>query len=1168
MLQVHDISKEYRTGSLVQRALDHVSLALRDNEFVAILGPSGSGKTTLLNIIGGLDRYDSGDLIINNVSTRKYRDRDWDSYRNHTIGFVFQSYNLIPHQTILSNVELALTISGISGAERKERAKEALEKVGLKEHMHKKPNQLSGGQMQRVAIARALVNNPDILLADEPTGALDSDTSVQVMDLLKEVAEDRLVVMVTHNPELAEKYATRIVRLKDGRITDDSDPFTPEMTPDQAVHRNLGRARMNFFTALALSFNNLRTKFTRTILIAFAGSIGIIGIALIMALSNGVNLYIKNVEEETLKEYPLTITGFSFDMSSLMDRGNKSETENDKETEEEERPEVREMQIVSTLFSTLTTNDLVSLKAFLDSRDSHVLDYANAVEYSYSITPLIYVEKEDGYRQVNPDTLMSSMGYSYSTSGVASMFSSMGSTDVFHAMPETEELYLSQYDIKAGRWPENYNECVLVLSSYGSITDVALYDLNMKDSSELDKMIADFLAGKNVDIAASSGRYKYEDFIGLSFKLINACDCFSFDSEYRVYTDKREDQRFMNELIKNGEDLTIVGVAQPKEDASVAMLQYGVNYPASLTYHCIEKARESEIVKAQMRDPETDVITGKAFGDTERTSLDMASLFTVDEEAFKEAFSFDTDSLDLDFSDAFSGMDFSDLMSEEDFQLSVPNLDIAAMLSGVKIDISRESMENLFAELLSAYSDYSEADPSTSWSDLPDSLSSYLETEEAVDAISGAVTELAADFAASAITEEEVRAFAGKLLAGYQQYLLENEITDPEEAGNYIGEYMESEAGTEMIREAVASLVAKAAENTVPPEKVQALAETLLSGYEKYAEENNAPMLSRMQESFEGFLETENARSIIRSAAEAAIDTSALQAQLSQTVGGFVGSLTGQVTSLMTSAMTKVSEKMAEEMPKMMEELMSQMGDSFTFDADAFSSAVSMNFSEEELKELMSSLMSVEAANYSSNLQKFGYVSEDEPNSISIYPVDFESKASIKEILDRYNSEKEAAGEDEKTIVYTDLVGTLMSQVTDIVNAISYVLIAFVAISLIVSSIMIGVITYISVLERKKEIGILRAIGASKHNISEVFNAETVIIGVLAGILGVVVTEIILIPANIILRNLTGQDIRAVLPVTSAVFLVLLSTGLTMLGGLIPSKKASRSDPVTALRTE
>ena len=1166
MLQVVDISKEYRTGSLVQRALDHVSLAFRDNEFVAVLGPSGSGKTTLLNIIGGLDRYDSGDLIINNVSTKKYRDRDWDSYRNHTIGFVFQSYNLIPHQTVLSNVELALTISGISGAERKERAKEALIKVGLEEHMHKKPNQLSGGQMQRVAIARALVNDPDILLADEPTGALDSDTSLQVMDLLKEVAQDRLVVMVTHNPDLAEQYATRIVRLRDGQITDDSDPFIPEAEPDEAVHRNLGRARMTFFTALLLSFNNLRSKFTRTILIAFAGSIGIIGIALIMALSNGVDLYIKNQEEEALKEYPLSITSFSFDMSSLLERDEDSEKK--EEPEEEKVREVREMQIVSTLFSTLTTNDLVSLKTFLDSSESHVMDYSNAVEYSYGITPLIYIEKDDGYRQVNPDTLMSSMGYSYSTGGIASMFSSMSSTDVFHAMPETEDLYLSQYEVKAGRWPENYQECVLVLSGGGSITDITLYDLNMKDTAELEAMISDFLAGKNVSIRESSKEFSYEDFIGIGFKLINACDCYSYDSEYKVYTDKREDHTFMKKLIDAGEDLTIVGVVQPREDATVTMLQYGINYPASLTYHCMDYAYESEVVRAQFRDPETDVITGKAFGDTDQRGLDMSSLFSVDEDAFKEAFSFDMDDLDLDFEDLFSGMDFSDLMTDSDFELSIPDVDIGSLLSGVQVNISAESMENLFSELLTAYEAYSETDPETSWSQLSDSYSQYLETEDANEAITENITQMVQEFAEQAITEEELQAFAGKILLSYQEFLFENELTDPEQAEDYITQYLQSEEGTAVIREAVEGLLQKAAETTVSEENMEALRETLLTGYESWAEENSAPRLSKMEESFRSFLETDQASAIIRSAAGQAIDTSGLQTAIAQMIGGFVGSMTTQVSDMMTNAMTKVSEKMAEEMPKMLEEVMQQMGDSIQFDADAFSSAISMNFSDEELKGLLSSLMSSEASSYSGNLQKFGYISREEPNSISIYPIDFECKTAIKEILAKYNADMEAKGEDEKTITYTDLVGTMMSTVTNIVDAISYVLIAFVAISLVVSSIMIGVITYISVLERKKEIGILRAIGASKHNISEVFNAETVIIGVLAGLLGVVITELLLIPANIILQKLTGQNIRAVLPLISAGLLVALSTVLTLIGGLIPAKKASRSDPVTALRTE
>lgn len=491
MLQIKHIRKEYRTGSLVQKALDDVSLNLRDNEFVAILGPSGSGKTTLLNIIGGLDRYDSGDLVINGISTRKYKDRDWDSYRNHTIGFVFQSYNLIPHQSILSNVELALTISGIDKGERIRRAREALEKVGLGEQVHKKPNQLSGGQMQRVAIARALVNDPDILLADEPTGALDSDTSVQVMDLLKEVAKDRLVVMVTHNPELAEAYATRIVRLKDGTIRSDSDPFTvDETTLEPAEHKNMGKASMSFLTALSLSFNNLKTKKARTLLTSFAGSIGIIGIALILALSTGVNAYINSIEEETLSEYPLQIQSAGFDMTSML---SSSAASAQKESEgEKESGEVNVIQMVTDMFSSMDSNDLKSLKTYLDSKESGIGKYTNSVEYSYNVTPQIYRQEEDGVRQVHPDTSFEPMGISSANSTNSMMFTMM-STDMFYEMPENTKLYKPQYEVKAGRWPEKYNECVVVLTSGGGISDFLLYTLGLRDAEELDQMVRQFV---------------------------------------------------------------------------------------------------------------------------------------------------------------------------------------------------------------------------------------------------------------------------------------------------------------------------------------------------------------------------------------------------------------------------------------------------------------------------------------------------------------------------------------------------------------------------------------------------------------------------------------------------------------------------------------------------
>ena len=543
MLQIRDICKEYRTGSLVQKALDHVSLSLRDNEFVAILGPSGSGKTTLLNIIGGLDRYDSGDLIINDVSTKKYKDRDWDSYRNHTIGFVFQSYNLITHQTILANVELALTISGVSRAKRRRLAVEALEKVGLGEQIHKKPGQLSGGQMQRVAIARALVNNPDILLADEPTGALDSETSVQVMELLKEVARDRLVVMVTHNPELAVEYATRIVKLKDGRIREDSDPFVPEESGmGEPEHRNLGKTSMSFLTALSLSFNNLRTKKARTILTSFAGSIGIIGIALILALSTGVNTYINNMEEETLSEYPLEIMSTGFDMTSmLLTSGGGGESSGD----------VNVINVATDMFSKMDSNDLGSLKAYFDSGKSGIEDCTNAVEYSYDVTPQIYRVGDGKVRQVNPDHSFDALGFGSSSSS-SSLMSTMMSTDVFYEMPENPALYEGQYDVKAGRWPQAYNECVVVLTQGGSVSDLMLYALGLRDPLELDEMVRQFIDEEQVETKEDSRAYTYGDILSTTFRLVDSTDYYTYDSQYHVWTDKSRDEAYVRNLAENG----------------------------------------------------------------------------------------------------------------------------------------------------------------------------------------------------------------------------------------------------------------------------------------------------------------------------------------------------------------------------------------------------------------------------------------------------------------------------------------------------------------------------------------------------------------------------------------------------------------------------------------
>ena len=656
MLQIRQLRKEYRTGNLVQKALDGVSLNLRDNEFVAILGPSGSGKTTLLNIIGGLDRYDSGDVVINGISTKKYKDRDWDSYRNHTIGFVFQSYNLIPHQTVLANVELALTISGVGKAERRERAVKALQEVGLGDQLHKKPNQMSGGQMQRVAIARALVNDPDILLADEPTGALDSDTSVQVMDLLREVAKDRLVVMVTHNPELAEQYATRIVKLRDGKIRSDSDPFlVEEGALEEPQHKNMGKSSMSFLTALSLSFNNLRTKKARTLLTSFAGSIGIIGIALILSLSTGVNAYIQTVEEETLSEYPLQIQSTGFDFTSMMSDGGGTGVEDGD-------GDINVIQMVSNMFSTMDSNDLESLKSYLDSGDSGIEQYTNAVEYSYNVTPQIYRQDGEGIRQVNPDTSFEALGLG-SSSGSNSLMSSMMSTDVFYEMPEDSGLYESQYDVKAGHWPENYNECVLVLTSGGGISDFMLYTLGLRDSMELDEMIRQFIDEENVETPDNMGSYSYEDIIGITFKLVNSSDYYEYDSQYQVWTDKTDNDEYMKELVQNGEDLKVVGVVQPAEDANAVSLTTGIGYTKDLSRHVAEEAENSEIVQQQLQNPDVDVFTNEAFGEESgQRDLDMNSLFSVDEDAIQEAFGFDESALTEGMSDAF---DFSGAMSAD-----------------------------------------------------------------------------------------------------------------------------------------------------------------------------------------------------------------------------------------------------------------------------------------------------------------------------------------------------------------------------------------------------------------------------------------------------------------------------------------------------------------------
>ena len=1187
MLQIKHICKEYRTGSLVQKALDDVSLNLRDNEFVSILGPSGSGKTTLLNIIGGLDRYDSGDLIINGVSTRKYKDRDWDSYRNHTIGFVFQSYNLIPHQTILANVELALTISGIGKSERRQRAQKALDEVGLGDQVHKRPSQLSGGQMQRVAIARALVNDPDILLADEPTGALDSETSIQVMDLLKQVAKDRLVVMVTHNPELAQAYSTRIVNLRDGRIRSDSNPFEiDETTLEEPEHRNMGKASMSFLTALSLSFNNLRTKKARTLLTSFAGSIGIIGIALILALSNGVNAYIKSIETDTLAEYPLQIQSTGLDLSSMMGGetggGSASDTE---------KGDVGVIQMVTNMFSTMDSNDLGALKSYLDSGKSGIEKYTHAIEYSYSITPQIYRLEDSSVRQVHPDRSFEELGLG-SSSGSNSMMSAMMSTDVFYEMPENTDLYQGQYDVKAGRWPQNYNECVIVLTSSGNISDFLLYTLGLRDSDELDAMIQQFIDEENVDTPEDMGDYSYEDLLGASFKLVNSSDYYQYDSQYKVWTDKTDDSDYMRDLVEQGEDIRIVGVVQPSEDGNGFVLTSGIGYTPALTRHVAQQAQESQIVQKQLEDPDINVFTGEPFGeDSSENDFDMESLVTIDEGKLGEAFGFDESafsdrSSSFDFADVFASagdsMDLSGLIDLGDLNIDLPDLgtvDLEEMMGSMEIPVSQEGFRQMAASLMEGFNQYGKEHPEADYSGLQSSFEGYLKTDAAKKVMKEAILEIVKKTANVTVSNTQVQKLLSNLKEGFKNSLSNKEPATVDDFYHALESYMSGD-GLSVVN-SWADDIAKTADVTITDAQMESLSSALVSGYSAYAKEQGKPDPTQMGLHFLTYLQTEDGQRRLAEGLAATVDTDALEDQLMKAVETYMGSamasygnaigdaLEDQISSALQQMMTQLASGMTEALGSAMSNIGSALQDAISVDADAFAEAFQMNMTGEDLTELMMSMSSGQDASYDGNLTTLGYVDFAEPSSIDIYPLDFESKEQVVSILDHYNSRMEEEGKDEQVITYTDLVGSMMSSVTDIIDIISYVLIAFVAISLIVSSIMIGVITYISVLERKKEIGILRAIGASKQNISQVFNAETFIIGLCAGLIGIGATLLILIPGNALIHHIANtNDVNAFLPVVPAVILILLSVILTLLGGLIPSRKAAKSDPVTALRTE
>ena len=1100
MLQLNHIKKEYKTGDLVQKALDDVSLNLRDNEFVAILGPSGSGKTTLLNVIGGLDRYDSGDLIINGISTKKYTDRDWDSYRNHTIGFVFQSYNLIPHQTVLSNVELALTISGISGAERRSRATKALEQVGLGDQLHKHPSEMSGGQMQRVAIARALVNNPDILLADEPTGALDSDTSIQVMELLKEVAKDRLVVMVTHNPELAEQYATRIVRLRDGVIQSDTAPFAPDDSAQvPPVHKNLGRSSMSPLTALALSFNNLLTKKTRTLLTAFAGSIGIIGIALILSLSAGVSNYIQEMERSTLSEYPLQISTTGVDLAALLDPGSYTSAvannTNVGATSASSTPEG--MVTVRELLSQLTednssVNDLASLKKYLDSDECTISEDAASIEYSYGIAPLIYRQNKDGtVRQIFPDSSLSALNNTTSAAGIVS---SMTNQSVFTEMAEEPSLYEDQYDVKAGRWPESYNEAVLVLNSDGSISDYALYILGIEDDSVMMRFLQEYAKNKNTQAPTGYGTYPYDTFVGLKYKIVTSSDYYVYDEERQIWRNRSDDEAYVEQLVENSPDLTIVGVVQPRADASSTILPIGVAYTHALTYYAIDHAAESEVVKQQLADPEVNVLTGERFdADQRETDLDISSLFSVDTDMLKDAFQFDASKLQFDLSGAFDlqdgSFDFSSILDPSAFQLDLSDLDLS--------DIDMSDVE------------------------LPD-----------MDALD--LSQLFADMDLS-VSEDALQSLMKKIMNGYKRYIISNGILNLDKIG--FSSYMESDQFKQLLSESMGDLLDTTGLQEQFTASLQQNLQGIMTSYlQSYSEQLSQKLGDALQTKL----------------------TAAIQTQMSTVM-----------QQLMTQLTTQFSQQIQSAIQNNIAQLSSQVEDALKIDPTVFQSAVQVNMSTDDLVDLVKMNLQSSTTSYSSVLGALGYSDYAKPGSIWIYPKSFEAKNRIVDSLNAYNAAMRAQGEEDKVIVFSDTVGTLMSAVTKIVDMVSNVLVAFVAISLVVSSIMIGVITYISVLERRKEIGILRAIGASKHNVSEVFNAETFIIGMCSGVIGVGLCLLLLIPGNMLIHSIAGTtSVTAVLPPKAALVLIVLATLLTILGGLIPARSAAKCNPVTALRSE
>ena len=1198
MLELRNISKEYKTGAEVVHALRGVDLSFRESEFVSILGPSGCGKTTMLNILGGLDQYTEGDLIIDGVSTKEYKDADWDAYRNDTIGFVFQSYNLISHQTVLSNVELALTLSGVSANERRQRAITALEQVGLGDQINKLPAQMSGGQVQRVAIARALINDPDIILADEPTGALDSETSTQIMSILKEISASKLVIMVTHNPELAEEYSTRIVRLSDGQVMSDSNPFIPGVSDSSAgmavasvpenssagtvkkSGRKSGRRNksMSMATALRLSLNNLMTKKARTLLTAFAGSIGIIGIALILSVSNGFQTYIDKLEEDTLSSYPLQIQAETADMTSMITAfaANAQDTEG-----ENSDGRVHEQQVMTDMLASIGSNDLAAFKKYVDSNLVQIGGWFNDYSYNYGISPTIYsLDMSHGPLRVSPGSIMQSY-----MNGMQVSMVSYANTDVFFQMMNNEELLRSQYKVLAGKWPEKYDELLLVLDSEDQLNDYIVYTLGLRDPQELKDMINEVMKGNEVEGHDDQLEWTYDDFIGMEFALVNNCDTYRRNSSYNVWENMSDDDDFMEGLIKDAERLHITGIVCAKDRSGASAMNSGIGYLPSLTQHMIDYAAESEIVRIQRADKDTDVFSGKSFESIRNKTdegLGFEDMISIDENKLRKALGGDIDPKAIEKSIRKTGDQEMKALADADSAEKIEE-DVNKAL--------RKGCEGMIDYIVKAY----KKDPSKFKLDddlLTKALAENVDTgkhaalvnnllsgyksvlkvtgEQIIKAISAANDPAAQEAAQKAVADAEQKA-ADQAAQAVREAAQKQQAEQLVSALSKAGVDITTEEASQFISEGITAddVISLASQSGM--EMSQEDAETIASGINEQLETARQQTEQQAEQAAAKAKEQvkKQADEQAKQAAEQYDPATMLKKSLSKTIDPFINAKELQSG---VKKYGKGIEKMliAKEVYPALGKVAQTVGSQFNIDPSGIADAFQMKMDEDEITRLISAYISGdEESSYEANLRELGYADTAKPVSMSFFFKDFESKQKFLDFIDSYNTDKQDSGDEDLVISYTDITGVLMKSVKTITNAVSYVLIAFVAISLIVSSIMIGVITYISVLERTKEIGILRAIGASKKDISRIFNAETIIVGLCAGLIGIGVSLILLIPINRILIGLTGiSALKAILPPIGGAALILISIFLTFIAGLIPSGMAARKDPVVALRTE